>query len=275
MTSFPLKSWAPSVHASLTQIISSSPGIVCFDFDNTLIRNDFGEKIMDAVISEGMLFLPDDLSSFFRDKDYWKNHRTKPISEKEHLVWEEYTYQLKEFGVEKGYRWTSFIFQGYTKDSFYDLSRRTWKKVANLDEKLAVIPQREMLDLIQFLYSYDWKVYIVTASPESGIAAIARDFSIKEENVIGMVQKKNPNGTYSHEIIEPYTYGEGKVKAIQSRIGEMPDLVFGDSFNDFPMLCYANKLGVAIDKGNPDFVKACSEKAIAIQPYFTLTAQTK
>ncbi|TGN09129.1 HAD family hydrolase [Leptospira ilyithenensis] len=270
MTSFPLKSWAPSVHASLTQIISSSPGLACFDFDNTLIRNDFGEKIMDSVISEGMLFLPDDLSLFFRDKDYWKNHKTKPISEKEHLVWEEYTYQLKEFGIEKGYRWTSFIFQGYTKDGFYDLSRRTWEKVARLREGFAVFPQKEMLDLIEFLNSNHWKIYIVTASPEDGIRAIAHHFPVKEENVIGMVQKKNPNGIYAHEIIEPYTYGEGKVKAIQSRIGEIPDLVFGDSFNDYPMLCYARKLGVAIDRGNPEFVKACSEKGISIQPYFAL-----
>jgi len=270
-STFPLRSWVPEIHRNLNETILLKPGLACFDFDNTLIRNDFGEKLMEAIIQDGMVHLPKDLSPYFRDKDFWKDHEIHPLSQKESLIWEEYSYHLKEFGIENGYRWTCFLFQGLSKQTFYELSRRNWEKVGKLKGDIAVFPQKEMIDLIQFLNQNSWEVYIVTASPEEGIAAIASHFYVKEENVIGMRQVKSSTGISVPEIIEPYTYGEGKVSAIRTRIGKLPDLAFGDSFNDFPMLC-ASKLGVAIDKGNPEFVEACQKKQILIQPYFSLSS---
>lgn len=268
--SFPLRGWVPEIHASLTKIISHSPGLACFDFDNTLIRNDFGEKLMEAVVSEGMVNLPKDLSNHFRDTDFWQDHTLHSAETKASLLWEEYSYQLKEFGIEGGYRWTSFLFQGLDQIEFYAFSQRYWEKVKALPRESAVFPQAEMLDLLQYLQSHGWESYIVTASPELGIAAIAPHFSIPESKVIGMRQEKNAKGKTLPKIIEPYTYGEGKVQAIESRIKRMPDLAFGDSFNDFPMLCAAKLGAVAIDKGNAEFVAACTKQNIFIQPYFPL-----
>lgn len=264
---FPLKRWVSEIHGNLTQIISSAPGIACFDFDNTLIYNDFGEKLMEAVVNDGMVNLPDDLSPYFRNHSYWKDHRSHPTEEKAALVWEEYTYFLKEFGIEAGYRWTSFLFQGMTKEEFYDYSRANWAKVSRHRTEEAVFPQPELLDLITFLNKKDWIVYIVTASPELGIAAISDHFAILESQVIGMRQAFSPEGKTLPVIIEPYTYGKGKVAAILSRIGNLPDLAFGDSFNDFPMLCSAKRKAVAMDKGNPEFVDACRKEGILIQPF--------
>lgn len=275
MTNLTKNSWTDEVYDRLTTLIPKKTGIVCFDFDHTLIRNDFGEKIMDQLIMEGLLFLPKDLSPFFRDQTLWKDHTKLSLAEKEHLVWEEYTYQLKEFGIERGYRWTCFLFQGLTHKDYYDVSRRAWERVNQPHEESGVFPQVEMKDLIQYLNHHNWKVFIVTASPEPGIAAIAHHFPVLESHVIGMKQVLDENGKYTHELIEPYTYGEGKVKAIEERIGVYPDLVFGDSFNDYPMLCKAKEFAVAIDKGDPNFVKACSEKGILIQPYFNFPTLTK
>lgn len=275
MTHLTKNSWTDEIYDRLTALIPSKTGIVCFDFDNTLIRNDFGEKIMDQLIKEGLQFLPKDISLFFRDKHLWKDHTKLSFSEKEHLVWEEYAYQLKEFGIERGYRWTSFIFQGLTKEDYYEVSRRAWALVNQPDKESGVFPQVEMKDLIQYLNHHNWKVFIVTASPEPGIAAIAHHFPVFESHVIGMRQVLDENKKYTHELIEPYTYGEGKVKAIEERIGEYPDLVFGDSFNDYPMLNKAKEFGVAIDKGDPEFVKACSSQGILIQPYFAFPTLIK
>ncbi|XDD47541.1 HAD family hydrolase [Leptospira sp. WS39.C2] len=275
MTNLTKNSWTDEVYDRLTTVIPQKTGIVCFDFDNTLIRNDFGEKIMDQLILDGLTFLPNDLSFFFRDKKLWKDHTKLSLAEKEHLVWEEYTYQLKEFGIERGYRWTCFLFQGLTKEDYYTVSRRAWERVNQPNEESGVFPQVEMIDLIKYLYHYNWQVYIVTASPEPGIAAIAHHFPVLESNVIGMRQVLDGNQKYTHELIEPYTYGEGKVKAIEERIGQYPDLVFGDSFNDYPMLSKAKEFGVAIDKGDPEFVLACRAKGILIQPYFSFPTLTK
>jgi phosphoserine phosphatase len=268
--SFPLKSWVPEIHGNLTKVISSSPGLACFDFDNTLIRNDFGEKLMEAIVRDGMQYIPKDLSSLFRDNSFWKDHTIHSTETKAPLLWEEYTYQLKEFGIEQGYRWTSFLFQGMNQAKFYEFSRKIWAEVGTPKSESAVLPQAEMLDLIRYLHAFQWDVYIVTASPEIGIAAIAHHFEISESRVIGMRQVQTAEGTSLPQIIEPYTYGEGKVRAIETRIGRLPDLAFGDSFNDYPMLCSAKKAAVAIDRGNPEFVEACLKQSILIQPYFTL-----
>ncbi len=226
---------------------------------------------MEALINEGLSRLPSDLSAYFRDADYWKDHKSQPPTSKAPLVWEEYTYQLREFGVENGYRWTSFLFQGFTENEFKLFSQKTWKEVSSFKSESAVFPVPEMLDLIQFLIQKNWEVYIVTASPELGIAAVAEHFMIPDSHVIGMRQEISKDGKTLPKIIEPYTYGEGKVKAIQNRIGYLPDIAFGDSFNDFPMLCSAKQQGVAIDKGNLEFVAACEKEGIRIQPFFPLS----
>lgn len=269
MTNLTKNSWTDQIYDRLTTIIPEKPGIVCFDFDNTLIRNDFGEKIMEELLHEGLKFVPKDLSVFFRDKELWKDHTAIQTTEKERLIWEEYSYQLKEYGIERGYRWTSFIFQGMNKEEYYEVSRRAWERVNIPDRDSGVFPQVEMKDLIAYLNHHDWTVYIVTASPEPGIAAIAHLFPVEESKVIGMRQELGGDGKFTHRLIEPYTYGEGKVKAIEERIGVYPDLAFGDSFNDYPMLCRATQMAVAINRDNPEFASACSAKGIFIQPYFT------
>lgn len=268
MTNLTKNSWTDEIHDRLTTIIPKKPGIACFDFDNTLIRNDFGEKIMEELLHDGLIYVPKDLSDFFRDKEIWKDHTTINTAEKERLIWEEYSYQLKEYGIERGYRWTSFIFQGMNQEEYYEVSRRAWERVNIPDRDSGVFPQVEMKDLIAYLYHHDWTVYIVTASPEPGIAAIAHLFPVEESKVIGMRQVLGENGKFTHQLIEPYTYGEGKVKAIEERVGVYPDLAFGDSFNDFPMLCRAKQMAVAINRDNPEFASACSAKGIYIQPYF-------
>ncbi|WP_039926334.1 HAD family hydrolase [Leptospira vanthielii] len=268
MTNLTKNSWTDEIYDRLTTIIPKKPGIACFDFDNTLIRNDFGEKIMEELLHDGLIYVPKDLSDFFRDKEIWKDHTAINTAEKERLIWEEYSYQLKEYGIERGYRWTSFIFQGMNQEEYYEVSRRAWERVNIPDRDSGVFPQVEMKDLIAYLYHHDWTVYIVTASPEPGIAAIAHIFPVEESKVIGMRQVLGENGKFTHQLIEPYTYGEGKVKAIEKRVGVYPDLAFGDSFNDFPMLCRAKQMAVAINRDNPEFASACAAKGIYIQPYF-------
>lgn len=224
---------------------------------------------MEELLHDGLVYVKKDLSDFFRDKETWKDHSKLNPTEKERLVWEEYTYQLKEYGIEIGYRWTSFIFQGMNKNEYFEVSRKAWERVSVPDRDSGVFPQVEMKDLIAYLYHHRWTVYIVTASPEPGIAAVAHLFPVKESNVIGMRQELGGDGKFSHQLIEPYTYGEGKVKAIEERIGVDPDLVFGDSFNDYPMLCRAKQMAVGINRDNPEFAAACAAKGIYVQPYFT------
>ena len=76
------------------------------------------------------------------------------------------------------------------------------------------------------------------------------------------------DGISSVEIAEPYTYGEGKVKALLERVGANADLAFGDSENDFPLLKSATRFGVLIDKGNSELADKCRSINCLIQPVF-------
>lgn len=253
--------------------ICKSPGIAAFDFDNTLIKNDFGEAVMNCLIQDGLLELKSEFSEFFRDKKkakrIWKLKERNPSIFKE-FVWAEYFQIMKEEGVEKAYRWSSFLFSGWKDKNFRSYAKKIWNQELKSKEQTAVSPYKEMIGLVQFLLEKSWRVYIVTASPESIIQEVSSKFSIPQENVIGM-KLEMENGFSTPRLIEPYTYGEGKVKALYERIGDYADLAFGDSENDFPLLKSAKRFGVLIDKGNLSLADQCRKIGCLIQTAFIQT----
>ncbi len=225
---------------------------------------------MNSLIQDGLLELKESFTDFFQDKTKAKRIfrlRERNSNLLKEFVWNEYSRIMKEKGVEEAYRWSSFIFSGWVEKKFRIYSKKIWKAELKRKEITAVSPYKEMVALVKFMLEKEWKVFIVTASPETIIQEVSSVFSISKENVIGMklVEKE---GISSPEIIEPYTYGEGKVKALWERVGAKPDLAFGDSENDFPLLKSATRFGVLIDKGNPELADKCRSINCLIQPAF-------
>lgn len=246
------------------------PGIAAFDFDNTLIKNDFGEAVMNSLLLDGLTNLKVSFPGYFRDKKKAEEVWQKRKEERENLknfVWEEYKYIIETKGVENGYRWSSFIFTGWKEEEFRGYARTVWKEELKKNQAIDVSPYEEMQDLARLLVQNQWTVFIVTASPEAIIQEVSSEFSIPKENVIGM-RLEIENGISTPRIIEPYTYGAGKVKALQERKGLQADLAFGDSENDFPLLKSAKRFGLLIDKGKKDLVEKCLEIHCLIQPMF-------
>ena len=225
---------------------------------------------MNSLIQDGLVELKESFVDFFPDKT--KAQRIFRLKERnpdqlKEFVWSEYSRIMKEKGVEQAYRWSSFLFSGWTEKKFRSYSKKIWKAELNRKEITAVSPFKEMVGLVKFMLEKEWKVFIVTASPEPIIQEISKVFSIPKENVIGMKLAEN-NGVSTSRIIEPYTYGEGKVKALWERVGATPDLAFGDSENDFPLLKSATRFGVLLDKGNLELADRCRSINCLIQPVF-------
>jgi phosphoserine phosphatase len=225
---------------------------------------------MNSLIQDGLLELKESFADFFPNKI--KAQRIFRLRERnsdqlKEFVWNEYSQIMKEKGVEEAYRWSSFIFSGWTEKKLLSYSKKIWKAELKRKEITAVSPFKEMIGLVKFLLEKEWNVFIVTASPEAIIQEISPVFFIPKENVIGMKLLEN-NGISTSEIIEPYTYGEGKVKALLERVGAKPDLAFGDSENDFPLLKSATRFGVLIDKGNSELADRCRSINCLIQPVF-------
>ncbi|HNL72793.1 MAG TPA: HAD-IB family phosphatase [Leptospiraceae bacterium] len=247
-----------------------NPGVAAFDFDNTLIKNDFGEAVMNQLLLDGLENLKVPFEIYFKDKekakDIWADRKTNPNRFKD-FVWEEYSSIIQSQGVEKGYRWSSFIFSGWKEDEFRSYARSVWKEELKREVKVGVSPYEEMRDLSHCLVENNWNVFIVTASPEEVIQEVSQEFLIPKENVIGM-RLEQENGFPTPRIIEPYTYGEGKVRALFQRKGLTADLAFGDSENDYPLLKTAKRLALLIDKGKKELVEKCEEIHCLIQPMF-------
>lgn len=268
---FEIGNWDKKNYLELLRMIDRKTGIACFDFDNTLVKNDFGELVMNEIIFSGLPKLNSGFEIYFRDKELAKKifkSRFDDPKKFSNFINEEYLQIQNLFDVETSYRWSSFIFSGYTKEELRNFSREIWNKEKskpNSKDKVQIF--QDMFNLIQYLKEKSWQVYIVTASPEEIIREIANEFGVIEKNVIGM-NLVEQNGMLTDKILEPYTYGLGKVISFRSRTGKTPDLCFGDSMNDFELLSSAKLNGIALDKGNKDFISKSTEKKFLIQKHF-------
>jgi HAD superfamily phosphoserine phosphatase-like hydrolase len=262
--------WNDEIYSYLTELIPNSVGTTAFDFDNTLIKNDFGETVMNSLIEEGLPFLKEEFSDFFSDKklasSIFSNRFQNPHAFKD-LILNEYSDLLQNQSTEIAYRWSSFIFSGLTEIEQREFTRKVWTREMDSTASSSVKIFQDMVNLIDYMKLHGWKIFIITASPEVIIREVANHFHIEPKNVIGM-NLKIENGIFTSKIIEPYTYGIGKVNALQSRFGLTVDLAFGDSENDFPLLSSAKKKGIALDKGDVEYIKKCRTKNFYIQKHF-------
>lgn len=263
------RNWLSETYTILLNTIPSKKGVAAFDFDNTIVYNDFGEEVMNTLLEQGLPFLKEEFSDFFPNKSeskkIFENRKTNIPKFKEYIL-KHYSEIANTKGVEASYRWSSFLFSGSSANELKEYSQTVWENQKTREDPSRVFPYPEMLDLIQFLNENDWDVYIVTASPELVIQSISKELGIEPNKVIGM-ELKLKNRFLSSEILEPYTYGLGKVKAFQNKTGKLPDLAMGDSMNDFPLLESA-KLSIALDKGNQDFIDKCKDRNFFIQKRF-------
>ncbi|TGK15305.1 HAD family hydrolase [Leptospira stimsonii] len=237
--------WNPDLFETLSRFF---PGKAAFDFDNTLVRNDFGEAVMELFLSQGVPAYQKNIASFFSEKN-----RERILSARfedpllfRSLVLEEYESIQKESGLEASYRWSSWIFSGHSPEELKTISRSVWNEHSADTDSLSVKIYEPMKELVHHLQTSGWDVWIVTASPQEIIQSVSTLFGIPEEKVLGM-QLSLEDGIHSSQILEPFTYGKGKVERFQNAVGAFPDLAFGDSVNDFPLLESA-KLGVFLDR---------------------------
>lgn len=244
----------------------SENGLACIDFDNTLIYGDLGEELLVSLASDGLRNVQEDLSKFFQDsqaiQEAFYSKDTPKLAE---LVWDEYENKIRSEGMESAYRWSSFLFSGWKKDDFLKYTNFVWKR--SIEQKRIAV-YSALLKLIELLKENKWKIMVVTASPSWAIEAVIQNFNLTPQEILGM-KLELKNGYTTSKIIEPYTYGEGKVKAIQNHFGKLPDLAIGDSINDLAMLS-ASKLSIVLDRGRyPEFISNCKAKGFLIQSIFT------
>lgn len=210
--------WAKGNLERLVQFIDSNPGCtVVFDADGTIWADDVSEAFFRWLIAGRKLL----------NVDYESN------------IYQHYTNLVLNDSI-KAYKWIVQVLAGLREE---DITKWAYQFFSEHFISRIYQPQK---DLIQYLHKRNCDVWIVSASHEWIVKAGAEHFGVHSSNVLG-VRLAVRNGVLTDEILEPFTYHEGKIEAIKKYIPNHPDLIFGDSAADIPMLGYAKQMAVFIN----------------------------
>lgn len=166
-----------------------------------------------------------------------------------------------------GEPWLTYWFAGYDEESFKKLAqdmvkhatkqpikKRVWSSHPDLPGKAGVVtaefeqglvfPQ-EIKDLYQAFHDNQIETYIISASPEPLVRAVAEEvgYPVAEDQIIGMKIQLNREGILLAVLSEDsyVTKQAGKTAVIRDIIqprqeGKKPIALFGDSLGDYHMM---------------------------------------
>jgi len=139
-------------------------------------------------------------------------------------------------------------FMGYSQDEYLTNAE---KFVKNAIHPRFEVPYFDlfyipMLELIEYLNSHDFRVYIVSGSWQGFIRSVVKSkVELANSNLIGTqiklaYQSFNGKTAFSRQgvYIAPYVVHNGKPEIIRLKIGEPPILAFGNSSGDQQMFEY-------------------------------------
>lgn len=231
--------WLPEVRTPLLALVTAphagAPPVCVLDWDNTCIRGDIGEAML------AWLDAADGGDRMGR-----------------------YEAMLVDQGERAAYVWCAEVLGGRTEVALRTLAWHAWSGgLASGD--LAERP--EIRELMWILQRCGWDVWIVSASHEALVEVAAQRYGIPAGRVVGMRLAIDEQGVLLPRVEEPVTYREGKVRAIEARIGRRPALAVGDAETDLDMLEQATHQ-LLIDRGDPDLRARAEAAGWWLQPAF-------
>ena len=188
--------------------------LAVFDADGTIWADDIGETHL-HVLSDGGLVSPS------------KGHET---------LLHEYAHRCAE-DVHDAYAWGARILAGMDEGLLIESAKEAWAR-----HKPRLLPP--MASIVRALIAAEVDVWVVSASNRWIIEAAVAELGVPAQRVIA-VDLEREGGSLSNRVVEPMPNGEGKVGAIDARIGRRPTIAFGNSVHDVPMLKSAT-LGVCV-----------------------------
>lgn len=299
--------WTEEIYSRIQDLFDreQGPGLAAFDFDNTVIRGDIGEACMYYIALQGMLRT--DTEQFWNELahpllDPAEIKKLRTLSESydstgdidDHLQFVEDLLSMyeamAEIDLEAAYRWTRIFFAGHSPSELRSVATYVFEHERQSVEGFNQLPggtriatgiriQPEIQELIHLLKESGWDVRIITASPEPIVRAIIHHWNLPESTVRGMrLQQATETGasvsSESQEqgelqpiIMEPMTFGHGKVAALREITDQPLLLACGDSITDFELLA-ESALAIFFDRGNAVYTTAAREKGYLIQPMF-------
>ncbi len=199
--------------APLEARIEGPPGLAAFDADGTLWHGDVGEALLLRLIREKRLLSP-------------------PAGD----VFAEYARRV-EIDPRDGFAFAARLMAGLPLSLVRALSERVFEE----EFDRALFPKVERI--LRRLLARGWEVFVVSASNRWSVEPGARRLGLPLERIVG-VELDVEDGLLGSKPLQVPTL-EGKPDLLRARAGRDPDLAFGNSMLDAPLLSRA-KLSVAV-----------------------------
>jgi phosphoserine phosphatase len=187
--------------------LAGPPGLAAFDADGTIWEGDIGEEVLEELIREGRLLSP-------------------PPD-----PWGEYV-QLVKRDPAAGFAFTGRVMQGLPESLLRELSARVYART--------IAPQifPAMRWLIEELRRRGWEIYVVSASNRWSIEVAVEPLGISATHVLAL-DVEAEGGKLTDHVRRPIPTLEGKPALLRNAAGRAPDLAFGNSVLDLPLLLTA------------------------------------
>lgn len=216
--------FSAEVEERLRAAVGAGVELAVFDADGTLWADDAGEEFFKWQREEGRLE-PDRLAAAGQAWDEYERGEVP-----EDRIWEVVTQAQAGLDEERVKEWARTVFADRFGDRIFE----------------------PMRGLIAYLEGQGVEVWVVSASHRWIVEAGAAHYGVPPERVIAVATEVE-DGVITDRLVRPVPFGEGKPAAIEARIGRVPDLGFGNSMNDAPMLLMASStdgsLAVVINPG--------------------------
>jgi phosphoserine phosphatase len=195
---------------------ATGPRIAAFDADGTLWDADAGETFFDWEIHRaGLKDLPAD-------------------------PWLQYNI-VKKTDPTTAYVWLAQINSGVPLTQV-----RSWAKQCFAERSSEWPVFKSQLQLIEFLRTLDFEIYIVTASVKWAVEPVAALVGVDYDHVIGITTKIE-NGIVGLETVHPVTWRQGKAEGILKATGGVrPIFASGNTYGDTALLETATHIQLAI-----------------------------
>jgi len=193
--------------AALVSRLAGPPGLAAFDADGTLWDGDLGEAVLrDLVARRRLLDSPRD-------------------------PWGEYL-RLFEVGPAEAFAYAGRLMAGLSELEV----RETSARIFATEFAPRVFPETRWL--LETLAGNGWEVYIVSASNRWSIEVAAEVFGLPADRVVAL-DLDAERGILTDRVRLPVPTLEGKPALLRARSGRNPDLAFGNSVLDIPLLLAA------------------------------------
>lgn len=180
----------------------------------------------------------------------------KSIGHKLNLGWEDFLEEIK-INPRKLFLEFPTYFQGFEKDFVINATKEVLKHQSiefteNSKTFSSVVPKpkEEFVWLIDYLKSLNFKIGVISASPEDIVKTITKEFfGLEGDEIAGIksvFETQNGKEVYTNLIILPTTVIEGKADVYHQIFDTMPLITAGDSLNDIYLLNLTHENGFSI-----------------------------